>query len=264
MLVTHPKRPTCAVAVGEAWQTLQLSGQPADRRGREQKRSSRVAIDSAARLGRPTWDGGRRHGHPGHTAGLGAGFGLALLGSALVSAPALRPPHVRRSRPDPRAARSAAPRETERARPVRRWRRARDPGLARRRLDHPGHLPEAADLRGRGRRGVGGAAGSARRRSAPVAGSRGARPASGSSRQTATGWSRPRSCCASAGRSPTSAGAAAGALPGGLDQRIAHHQRGYRASRVSCSSRLATLTTSPSTANSSRRSEPMSPSTTSP
>jgi hypothetical protein len=29
MLVTYPKRPTCVVAVGEAWQTLQLAGQPA-------------------------------------------------------------------------------------------------------------------------------------------------------------------------------------------------------------------------------------------
>ncbi len=28
MLVTYPKRPTCVVAVGEAWQTLQLAGQP--------------------------------------------------------------------------------------------------------------------------------------------------------------------------------------------------------------------------------------------
>lgn len=29
MLVTYPKRPTCVIAVGEAWQTLQLAGQPA-------------------------------------------------------------------------------------------------------------------------------------------------------------------------------------------------------------------------------------------
>jgi hypothetical protein len=29
MLVTYPKRPTCVVAVGEAWQMLQLAGQPA-------------------------------------------------------------------------------------------------------------------------------------------------------------------------------------------------------------------------------------------
>ena len=29
ILVTYPKRPTCVVAVGEAWQTLQLIGQPA-------------------------------------------------------------------------------------------------------------------------------------------------------------------------------------------------------------------------------------------
>jgi hypothetical protein len=27
--VTYPKRPTCVVAVGEAWQMLQLVGQPA-------------------------------------------------------------------------------------------------------------------------------------------------------------------------------------------------------------------------------------------
>ncbi len=29
ILVTYPKRPTCVVAVGEAWQMLQLVGQPA-------------------------------------------------------------------------------------------------------------------------------------------------------------------------------------------------------------------------------------------
>jgi hypothetical protein len=29
ILVTYPKRPTCVVAVGEAWQMLQLAGQPA-------------------------------------------------------------------------------------------------------------------------------------------------------------------------------------------------------------------------------------------
>jgi hypothetical protein len=29
ILVTYPKRPTCVVAVGEAWQTLQLAGRPA-------------------------------------------------------------------------------------------------------------------------------------------------------------------------------------------------------------------------------------------
>ena len=29
ILVTYPKRPTCVVAVGQAWQTLQLAGQPA-------------------------------------------------------------------------------------------------------------------------------------------------------------------------------------------------------------------------------------------
>jgi len=29
MLVTYPRRPTCVVATGEAWQTLQLTGQPA-------------------------------------------------------------------------------------------------------------------------------------------------------------------------------------------------------------------------------------------
>ena len=29
ILVTYPKRPTCVVAVGQAWQTLQLVGQPA-------------------------------------------------------------------------------------------------------------------------------------------------------------------------------------------------------------------------------------------
>ena len=29
ILVTYPKRPTCVVAVGEGWQTLQLVGQPA-------------------------------------------------------------------------------------------------------------------------------------------------------------------------------------------------------------------------------------------
>jgi hypothetical protein len=29
ILITYPKRPTCVVAVGEAWQTLQLAGQPA-------------------------------------------------------------------------------------------------------------------------------------------------------------------------------------------------------------------------------------------
>jgi len=30
MLVTYPKKPTCVIAVGEAWQTLQLvGGQPA-------------------------------------------------------------------------------------------------------------------------------------------------------------------------------------------------------------------------------------------
>jgi hypothetical protein len=29
MLVTYPRRPTCVVAVGEAWQVLQLAGEPA-------------------------------------------------------------------------------------------------------------------------------------------------------------------------------------------------------------------------------------------
>ena len=29
ILVTYPKRPTCVVAVGEAWQMLQLVGRPA-------------------------------------------------------------------------------------------------------------------------------------------------------------------------------------------------------------------------------------------
>ena len=29
ILITYPKRPTCVLAVGEAWQTLQLAGQPA-------------------------------------------------------------------------------------------------------------------------------------------------------------------------------------------------------------------------------------------
>ena len=29
ILITYPKRPTCVVAVGEAWQTLQLAGQQA-------------------------------------------------------------------------------------------------------------------------------------------------------------------------------------------------------------------------------------------
>ena len=29
ILVTYPKRPTCVVAVGQAWQTLTLVGQPA-------------------------------------------------------------------------------------------------------------------------------------------------------------------------------------------------------------------------------------------
>ncbi len=29
MLVTYPKRPTCVIAVGEAWQSLQLAGEPA-------------------------------------------------------------------------------------------------------------------------------------------------------------------------------------------------------------------------------------------
>jgi hypothetical protein len=29
LLVTYPKRPTCVLAVGQAWQTLQLAGQPA-------------------------------------------------------------------------------------------------------------------------------------------------------------------------------------------------------------------------------------------
>ncbi len=29
MLVTYPRRPTCVVAVGEAWQMLQLAGAPA-------------------------------------------------------------------------------------------------------------------------------------------------------------------------------------------------------------------------------------------
>jgi hypothetical protein len=29
MLVTYPKRPTCVVATGEAWQVLQLAGEPA-------------------------------------------------------------------------------------------------------------------------------------------------------------------------------------------------------------------------------------------
>ena len=28
MLVTYPRRPTCVVAVGEAWQTLPVAGQP--------------------------------------------------------------------------------------------------------------------------------------------------------------------------------------------------------------------------------------------
>jgi hypothetical protein len=29
MLVTYPKRPTCVVAVGEAWQILNIAGEPA-------------------------------------------------------------------------------------------------------------------------------------------------------------------------------------------------------------------------------------------
>jgi hypothetical protein len=29
MLVTYPRRPTCVVATGEAWQMLQLAGEPA-------------------------------------------------------------------------------------------------------------------------------------------------------------------------------------------------------------------------------------------
>lgn len=29
MLVTYPKRPTCVVAVGEAWQILKIAGEPA-------------------------------------------------------------------------------------------------------------------------------------------------------------------------------------------------------------------------------------------
>jgi hypothetical protein len=29
MLITYPKRPTCVVAVGEAWQTLQVAGESA-------------------------------------------------------------------------------------------------------------------------------------------------------------------------------------------------------------------------------------------
>jgi hypothetical protein len=29
MLVTYPKQPTCVIAVGQAWQTLRLAGQPA-------------------------------------------------------------------------------------------------------------------------------------------------------------------------------------------------------------------------------------------
>jgi hypothetical protein len=29
MLLTYPKRPTCVVATGEAWQTLQVAGEPA-------------------------------------------------------------------------------------------------------------------------------------------------------------------------------------------------------------------------------------------
>lgn len=29
MLLTYPRRPTCVVAAGEAWQMLQLAGQPA-------------------------------------------------------------------------------------------------------------------------------------------------------------------------------------------------------------------------------------------
>jgi len=29
MLITYPRRPTCVVATGEAWQMLQLAGQPA-------------------------------------------------------------------------------------------------------------------------------------------------------------------------------------------------------------------------------------------
>jgi len=29
MLLTYPERPTCVVATGYAWQTLQLAGQPA-------------------------------------------------------------------------------------------------------------------------------------------------------------------------------------------------------------------------------------------
>ena len=29
ILITYPKRPTCVVAVGEAWQTLQMAGSPA-------------------------------------------------------------------------------------------------------------------------------------------------------------------------------------------------------------------------------------------
>jgi hypothetical protein len=29
MLVTYPERPTCVVAMGEAWEMLQLAGDPA-------------------------------------------------------------------------------------------------------------------------------------------------------------------------------------------------------------------------------------------
>jgi hypothetical protein len=29
MLITYPRRPTCVVATGEAWQMLQLAGEPA-------------------------------------------------------------------------------------------------------------------------------------------------------------------------------------------------------------------------------------------
>jgi hypothetical protein len=29
MLITYPRRPTCVVATGEAWQMLQVAGEPA-------------------------------------------------------------------------------------------------------------------------------------------------------------------------------------------------------------------------------------------
>jgi hypothetical protein len=88
---------------------------------------------------------------------------LGLLCGAMLSQPARgRAEALRRPRPDPQAPRAGARGNPAGDRSFWRRRGRRGAGLARRRLDHAGHLPQAPDLRRGGRGCLGAAAGRGR------------------------------------------------------------------------------------------------------